>query len=149
MTSVLRRYAQTDPTTGYFTGIPNTVSVNGGSGTLAVVINVWRNIPGKTSNSVMDISGFTSAFAKTVDTIVTTPLLYKDLGRPIVIYDSKLTSDSKVAIMRQVMLVRGQNIEGISDVPPFARNLYYICTWNDGGTATNTLFPLAPVARTG
>jgi hypothetical protein len=149
MTSVLRRYAQTDPKTGFFTGFSNTVSISGGGGNLAIVITVWRDISGQLSDSIMDISGFNLAFAPTVNTIINTTPLYKDLGRQIVIYNSTVPTFPHVAIMRQVMLVNGYNIEGISDVPPFATNLYYICTWNDGSTATNTLFPLAPVARTG
>jgi hypothetical protein len=145
MTSVLRRYAQTDPKTGFFTGFPNDIS-----GTSPFYeITVWRDISGQTSNSIMDISGFQAAFNDISYNETYTQRLFKDLGRQIVIYNSTVPTFPHVAIMRQVMLVNGYNIEGISDVPPFARNLYYICTWNDGSTATNTLFPLAPVARTG
>lgn len=145
MTSVLRRYAQTDPKTGYFTGFPNDVS----GGVPFYEITVWRDISGQISNSVMDISGFNAAFNDTTYNIAYAQILYKDLGRQIVIYNASIPTNPHVAIMRQVMLVKGYNIEGISDVPPFATNLYYICTWNDGSTTTNTLFPLAPVARTG
>ena len=145
MTSVLRRYAQTDPKTGFFTGFPNDIS-----GTIPFYeITVWRDISGQTSNSIMDISGFQAAFNDISYNETYTQKLFKDLGRQIVIYNSTVPTFPHVAIMRQVMLVNGANIEGISDVPPFATNLYYICTWNDGSTATNTLFPLAPVARTG
>jgi hypothetical protein len=145
MTSVLRRYAQTDPKTGYFTGFPNDVS----GGVPFYEITVWRDISGQISNSLMDISGFNAAFIDSSYNIAYTQILYKDLGRKITIYDSNITTNPHVAIMRQVMLVNGYNIEGISDVPPFATNLYYICIWNDGSTTTNTLYPLAPVARTG
>jgi hypothetical protein len=132
MTSVLRHYAQTDPKTGFFI-------------VLSASIPVWRDISGQTSHSVMDISGFQAAFTPgTVSTAAST--LLKDLGRQIVIYNSNIPTNPHVAIMRQVMLVNGTNIEGISDVPPFASNLYYICTWNDG---FNILFPLAIVSRTG
>lgn len=132
MTSVLRRYAQTDPKTGFFTA-------------LSSPIDVWRDVSGQIGQSVMDISGFLTAFNPDTVSIAASSLL-KDLGRQIVIYNSNITTNPHVAIMRQVMLVNGTNIEGISDVPPFSTNLYYICTWNDG---YNTLFPLAPVARTG
>jgi hypothetical protein len=93
----------------------------------------------------MDISGFLTALAPG---IVSTPAstLLKDLGRKIVIYNSDISGNPHIAVMRQVMRVNGTNIEGISDVKPFATNLYYICTWNDG---YNILFPLAIVARTG
>ena len=135
MTSVLRHYAQTDPKTGYF--IP-----------LSGSIVAWRDVSGETSHSLMDISGFNTAFNGS--SVAINPItLLKDLGRKIVIYNSNIPTNPHVAIMRQVMLVKGYNIEGISDVPPFASNLYYICTWNDGSTQTNTLFPLAIVARTG
>jgi len=132
MTSVLRRYAQTDPKTGYFI-------------CLSATMPVWRDISGQTSHSVMDISGFLTALAPGV---VSTPAstLLKDLGRKIVIYNSDISGNPHIAVMRQVMRVNGTNIEGISDVKPFATNLYYICTWNDG---YNILFPLAIVARTG
>ena len=132
MTSVLRRYAQTDPKTGYFI-------------CLSATMPVWRDISGQTSHSVMDISGFLTALAPGV---VSTPAstLLKDLGRKIVIYRSDISGNPHIAVMRQVMQVNGTNIEGISDILPFANNLYYICTWNDG---YNTLFPLAIVARTG
>ncbi len=132
MTSVLRRYAQTDPKTGYFI-------------CLSATMPVWRDISGQTSHSVMDISGFLTALAPG---IVSTPAstLLKDLGRKIVIYNSDISGNPHIAVMRQVMRVNGTNIEGISDVKPFATNLYYICTWNDG---YNILFPLAIVARTG
>ena len=132
MTSVLRRYAQTDPKTGYFI-------------CLSATMPVWRDISGQTSHSVMDISGFLTALAPGV---VSTPAstLLKDLGRKIVIYNSDISGNPHIAVMRQVMQVNGTNIEGISDVKPFATNLYYICTWNDG---YNILFPLAIVARTG
>jgi len=129
---VLRRYAQTDPKTGYFI-------------CLSATMPVWRDISGQTSHSVMDISGFLTALAPG---IVSTPAstLLKDLGRKIVIYNSDISGNPHIAVMRQVMRVNGTNIEGISDVKPFATNLYYICTWNDG---YNILFPLAIVARTG
>ena len=132
MTSVLRRYAQTDPKTGYFI-------------VLNASMHVWRDISSQTSHSVMDISGFLTALAPATESIPASTLL-KDLGRKIVIYNSNIPTNPHVAIMRQVMLVNGTNIEGISDVPPFASNLYYICTWNDG---YNIQFPLAIVARTG
>jgi hypothetical protein len=124
MTSVLRRYAQTDPKTGYFI-------------CLSATMPVWRDISGQTSHSVMDISGFLTALAPG---IVSTPAstLLKDLGRKIVIYNSDISGNPHIAVMRQVMRVNGTNIEGISDVKPFATNLYYICTWNDG---YNILFP--------
>jgi hypothetical protein len=145
MTSVLRRYAQTDPRTGYFTGFPNDVS----GASPFYEITVWRDISGQISHSIMDISGFQAAFNDISYNSPYAHTLYKDLGRQIVIYNSTIPTNPHVAIMRQVMLVNGYNIEGISDVPPFASNLYYICTWNDGSLTTNTLFPLAPVARTG
>jgi len=132
MTSVLRHYAQTDPKTGFFIA-------------LSASMRVWRDISGQTSHSLMDISGFLTALAPATVTPPASTLL-KDLGRKIVIYRSDISGNPHVAVMRQVMLVRGTNIEGISDVFPFANNLYYICTWNDG---YNTLFPLALVARTG
>ena len=108
-------------------------------------MQVWRDISGQTSHSLMDISGFLTALAPATVSIPTSTLL-KDLGRKIVIYKSDISGNPHIAVMRQVMRVNGTNIEGISDVPPFATNLYYICTWNDG---YNTLFPLSIVARTG
>jgi hypothetical protein len=135
MTSVLRRYAQKDPKTGYFTAQTGPIAV-------------WRDVSGETSHSLMDISGFNKAFD--ISSVPISSLtLFKDLGRQIVIYDSDISGTPHVALMRQLILVKGYNIEGISDIPPFSKNLYYICTWNDGSTTTNTLFPLAPVARTG
>ena len=134
---MLRRYAQTEPRTGYFTVLPVTPFA------------VWSDISGAKPLSVLDISGFNAIFGSYTTITLTSTSLLKDLGRQIVIYDSTNVNCPHIAIMRKVMVVNGYDIEGISVMPPYSTNLYYICTWHDGSVQNDTLYPIAPVARTG
>lgn len=134
---MLRRYAQTDPRTGYFTVLPVTPFA------------VWPVPAIVKPLSILDISGFRAIFGAYTTITPTFTSLLKDLGQQIVIYDSTNVDCPHIAVMRKVMLVNGYDIEGISVMPPFSRNIYYICTWHDGSVANDTLYPIAPVARTG
>ena len=83
--------------------------------------------------------------------------LLKDLGRSITVYDPA-NNNAHIAIFRQVLVVNGANVEGISGIPispantapPFTPNttITYICTWVDSPTRSAP-FVLADVARTG
>ncbi len=80
--------------------------------------------------------------------------LLKDLGRQITVYDPTIPGSPHIAIFRQVMLVNGQNVEGIPTLtppgPPYTppNSFAYICTWLDG-SGRGAPFVLAEVARTG
>jgi len=123
MTSVLRRYAQIEPRIKYF--------------------NVLTDVSGYTLNSgsisgpLMDASSYVAAYTKTIEFLPAAQLL--DLGRSITVYNPRVTGSPHVGLFRQVMLVKGPNIEGTSST------IAYICTWADG----SGLFKPAAVARTG
>ncbi len=125
MTSVLRRYAQLEPRIKYFTVISD--------------CSGWTVDTNQSSSSLMDTSGFNFSLSPTTN--FAGGKLLQDLGRVITVYNSSpsVQGSPHVAIFRQVMLVNGPNIEGISS------NIAYICVWNDGSAT----FPLAQVARTG
>ena len=125
MTSVLKRYAQIDPRTGFFrtfgTCLGYTLKTN------------------STSNPVMMDVEFVAAFVPSSISFAS-DLLLKDLGRQITVYDTTGTGSPHIAIFRQVMQVNGPLEEGISS------NIAYICTWADG---SGGVYTVAPVARTG
>jgi len=123
MTSVLRRYAQIEPRIKYFTVITDSSGYTLQSGAI--------------SSPLMDASSFVAAYATTV---AFSPFVQlQDLGRSITVYNPSVTGSPHVGLFRQVMLVNGPNIEGISGT------IAYICTWADG----SGLFEPAAVARTG
>ncbi len=141
MTSVLRRYAQLDPRTQYFYTAGTNGYVDSSSNSITV-------------SSLMTINDLSASF---VSAIVLPAGLLKDLGRSITVYDPA-NNNAHIAIFRQVMVVNGKNVEGISGIPispantapPFTPNttITYICTWVDSPTRTAP-FVLADVARTG
>lgn len=124
MTSVLRRYAQLEPRTKYFTVLADCAGYTLNSNAL--------------SSPLMDVSSFVATYTNTVTFTYPTGQL-QDLGRSITVYDSTITGSPHIAVFRQVMLVNGPGLEGISGVRA------YICTWSDG----NTTYEAASVARVG
>ena len=126
MTSVLRRYLQIDPRIKYFTVLAD--------------ISGYTLDAGSISEPIMDVSGFELAFSRTV--AYSSTVLLQDLGRSITVYDPNTTGSPHIALFRQVMLLKGSKIEGISS------SISYICTWAD--TDTNPpIFDPALVARNG
>ena len=124
MTSVLRRYAQLEPRTKYFTVLSDCSGYTLNSNSL--------------STPLMDVSSFVATYTNTVNFTYPSGQL-QDLGRSITVYDSAITGSPHIAVFRQVMLVNGPGIEGISGIRA------YICTWSDG----NTMYEAANVARVG
>ena len=146
MTSVLRRYAQMDPRTQYFVVLsPYTV---------IGYLNTSTSIP---TSSLMTLADASVALAG--QTPYPTGTLLKDLGRQITVYDPTVPGSPHVATFRQVMLVNGQNVEGIPTLNPPAppatsysplNSFTYICTWIDiTPPGIHLPYILAEVARTG
>jgi len=150
MTSVLRRYAQIDSRTQYFIVLTSSVQA------------YIDNLTNSKLSSLMTLTDVAAAFLPADPTIsYTTGTLLKDLGRQITVYDPN-ANNAHIAIFRQVMLVSGQNTEGVPTlnppipypnpptVPPYspANSFAYICTWVDH-SSRSAPFVLAEVARTG
>jgi len=121
MTSVLRRYAQIEPR------LQNMVVLADCSGW------TYDSSSNITSSPVMSLENFTAAYNPTL--LFLQNQLVKDLGRAIHVYDPA-NSNNLYQVYRQVMLVYGPGIEGISS------QIAYVCTWSDDNT--NAL-----LARTG
>ena len=124
MTSVLRHYAQMEPRIKYFI--------------------VFADCSGYTlnanaiSNPLMSLSSFQSAYTAT--TTIMTPGLAQDLGRSVTVYNPAVTGSPHVAVFRQVMMVNGPGIEGVSNTTA------YVCTWSDNQFG---VYPVQAIARTG
>ncbi len=126
MTSVLKRFAQIDPS------VQNFYVIGDCSG--------WAITPSGISSPVMSVTDFNTAFDPSSNIVAGS--LLKDLGRQITVYDpSTSLASPHVAIFRQVMVMNGASNEGISN------RIFYICVWT--GSTPGTPFPLARVVRTG
>ena len=113
MTSVLRRYAQIDPRS------QNMVVLADCSGW------TYDSSSNVTSSPVMALETFLAAYNSTA--IFLQNQLVKDLGRSINVYDPA-SSNNLYQVYRQVMLLYGPGIEGIST------QIAYVCTWSDDDT---------------
>lgn len=125
MTSVLRRYAQLEPRTKYFALLSDCSGYTLNSNAI--------------SGPLMDVSSFVATYTNTINFLTPLSNLLLDLGRSITVYNPAIPGSPHIAVFRQVMLVNGPGIEGISGTKA------YICTWSDG----NTTYEAATVARTG
>ena len=110
---MLRRYAQIEPRS------QNMVVLADCSGW---TYDTSSNI---TSSPVMSLENFTAAYIPTL--LFLQNQLVKDLGRSINVYDPA-NSNNLYQVYRQVMLVYGPGIEGIST------QIAYVCTWSDDNT---------------
>jgi len=132
MTSVLRRYAQLEPRTQYFSVFSD--------------VSGYTLVEGANSSPVMTIAAFNAAFSPTYTggTSFQAGFLLKDLGRQVTVYTTSPPGSAHVAVFRQVMQVNGPvGNEGVSNTA--TNNIAYICTWEDGSGT----YQAAYVARTG
>ena len=126
MTSVLRQYSRIDPRIQYF------IILDDCSG--------WTLDVNATSSPLMEVNAFLSAFSPSN---VTQGLQFKDLGRQITLYNGSVVGSPHIAKFRQVMLVNGPNIEGVSNT------IVYICVWVDDDITNTWDFLPVSVARNG
>jgi hypothetical protein len=131
---VLRRYAQIDPRSAFFT-------------VLGSPLTTWTVDASGSSSSLMSVTQFTSNLSSDVSGLVIVGDLLKDLGRQITVYDDTIAGYPHVAIFRQVLYIDNtltSETEGIGDSV-----IFYICVWAQHDSSSSPQFTASRVARTG
>ncbi len=131
----MRRYAQIPNSMKYFIVLTNRVMPFDVSG------NVFGNV-----KPMMSLAEFGAVLIPRTPALdISAGFLLKDLGRTVIRYNA--VTNEHVGYYRQVMLVRGQQTEGV-DINN-TLNIFYIKTWspaNEDGTLDGEV---SIVARTG
>jgi hypothetical protein len=136
MTSVLRKYSQIEPRSGYFL-------------TQVTPFATWVVDASGSVNSLMSVTDFLANVRNASGTIKSTVIpirsVLKDLGRQITVYNSAQVGYPHVAIFRQVLYIDQTAIpetEGIGN-----NVIFYVCVWAQ--ESRGTPFVTSSVVRTG
>jgi hypothetical protein len=98
-----------------------------------------------TVTPMMTDSDFEAVFTQRAAPSIPAGFLLKDLGRTVIRYDP--VTNQHNGYYRQVMLVRGQQTEGVDIGNPL--NIFYIKTWSSANAGGSVDGVVSIVARTG
>ena len=127
----MRRYAQIPTSMKYFIVLQN----NG-----VIPLDASGTVTPMMSNE-----DFGAVFTQRAALDISAGFLLKDLGRTVVRYNA--VTNQHVGYYRQVMLVRGQQTEGVDMNTP--SNIFYIKTWSSENGDGSEDGVVSIVARTG